>query len=211
MDPNLLARIDHLVNATPDLDRAVDELAVRFGVRATPGGQHLGRGTRNALMALGPECYLEIIGPDRGQPEPASPRWFGIDTLDESRLVAWAARAHSIDLVWATARRQGLFLGGITNGSRQGSDGSPLHWRYTEPVIDADPAIPFLIDWGESIHPARSAAPGCALADFFVQHTDVAGIRHALDLLDVHVRAQPGPAPALIATIDSPNGRVTLR
>ena len=49
--------IDHLVFAAPDLDRAVDDLAARFGVRASAGGKHTGRGTHNALLSLGPATY----------------------------------------------------------------------------------------------------------------------------------------------------------
>jgi hypothetical protein len=57
---SLLPRVDHLVYATPDLDRGIDEIEKLLGVRASPGGQHQGRGTRNALVALGPTAYLEI-------------------------------------------------------------------------------------------------------------------------------------------------------
>ena len=40
----LLPRVDHLVYATPDLDSGVEEIEKLLGVRATPGGQHPGRG-----------------------------------------------------------------------------------------------------------------------------------------------------------------------
>jgi hypothetical protein len=51
--PQLLGRVDHLVYATPDLKLGIHKLEKLLGVRATPGGQHLGLGTRNALIALG--------------------------------------------------------------------------------------------------------------------------------------------------------------
>jgi len=45
--------IDHLVYATVHLARTVDELNSRFGIKLTPGGQHVGLGTRNFLADLG--------------------------------------------------------------------------------------------------------------------------------------------------------------
>src|SRR5499426_4815344 len=94
---DLLARVDHLVYAAPDLNRGVEEIEKLLGVRATPGGQHPGRGTRNALIALGPTSYIEIIGPDPEQPKPDLPRQFGIDTLTEGRLVTWAAKSDDLE------------------------------------------------------------------------------------------------------------------
>jgi hypothetical protein len=52
MSKNL--HIDHLVYATPDLASAVADIESRFGVAPTPGGAHLGLGTFNALLGLGP-------------------------------------------------------------------------------------------------------------------------------------------------------------
>ena len=84
--------LDHLVYATPDLDASVEELAERLGTDPVPGGAHPGWGTRNALIGLGPGSYLEVIGPDPGQPRSDHPRPLLIDELTSARLVTWAYR-----------------------------------------------------------------------------------------------------------------------
>src|SRR5262245_41376476 len=119
LSDDFLERIDHLVYATNDLEKSVDELEARVGVRAAPGGPHPGRGTRNALIGLSAGTYLEIIGPDPDQPEPAAPRWFGIDTLTRPRLVTWAVKASPLERFAARAEAQGLRLGPIGSGSRR--------------------------------------------------------------------------------------------
>ena len=91
---SLLMRLDHLVYATPDLNLGIETIDKLLGVRATAGGQHPGLGTRNALVALGPSSYLEIIGPDPEQPKPAGRRRFGIDELKAPRIVGMGRQGH---------------------------------------------------------------------------------------------------------------------
>ena len=132
----LLATVDHLVYATPELNAGVERIEKLLGVKASPGGQHPGRGTRNALLALGPTSYLEIIGPDPEQPTPALPRPFGIDDLKEPRLVAWAAKSMDLARLAREAGRNGVRLGEVISGSRRRADGVMLSWRYTDPRDD---------------------------------------------------------------------------
>ncbi|MBI2188942.1 MAG: VOC family protein [Acidobacteria bacterium] len=208
----LLAAVDHLVYATPDLQRGVDRVEKLLGVRATAGGQHPGRGTRNALLSFGPTSYLEIIGPDPEQPTPALPRPFGIDGLREPRLVAWAAKATALEQLAADAVRGGVTLGEVIAGSRRRTDGVLLTWRYTDPrTVVADGLVPFFIDWGRTPHPAASAAPGATLVALRAEHPDAQRVHNALNRVGVELPVRQGPRAALIATIEGPRGRVELR
>jgi len=208
----LLAEIDHLVYATPDLDLGVSTIEKTLGIRATPGGQHPGMGTRNALVALGPASYLEIIGPDPDQPMPTGPRRFGIDTLTAPRLIGWVAKSRELDAVAARAAASGVPLGPVIPGSRKRPDGVVLSWRYTDPsIVAADRLVPYFIDWGSSPHPSATAARGATLVRLRAEHPDAPRVQKMIDALGLHLRVEKGSTPAMIATIDSPRGRVELR
>ena len=55
-----LLRLDHVVIAVADLERAVG-LCSHAGFTVVPGGRHPGRNTRNALIVFEDGAYLELI------------------------------------------------------------------------------------------------------------------------------------------------------
>ena len=91
-------------------------------------------------------------------------------------------------------------------------DGALLSWRYTDPrTVLADGLVPFFIDWGQSPHPAQTAAQGCSLIALRAEHPDAQRVQRLLGDLGIDLPVQSGPRPVLIAVIDSPRGRVELR
>ena len=207
-----LERLDHLIYATPDLDATVADVEARLGVRASTGGSHPGRGTRNALIAFGPSTYLEIMGPDPEQPDPPQPRWLGIDSLTEPRLVAWAAKSADLNQTVAAATGAGVQLGAVAHGSRRRADGTVISWSFTDPaVVVAGGVVPFFIDWGTSPHPALSAARGAALIAFSAEHPDPRSVQDGLRALGLVLDVAHGREPALVATIRTRTGTVSLR
>jgi hypothetical protein len=134
--------VDHLVFAAPSLEEGVRFIERTLGVTATPGGQHLGMGTRNALVSLGSDVYLEIIGPDPDQPEPARARPFGIDDLSGPRLVTWAARTTDLATMVEAAGKAGMDLGEIMEMSRQRPDGTLLRWELSSPFASRADGVP---------------------------------------------------------------------
>jgi hypothetical protein len=207
----VLSRVDHLVYGTPDLEAAVGALERTLGIRATPGGRHLGEGTRNALIALGPRSYLEILGPDPESPAPDRPRWLGVDGLDSPRLVAWAAVATDLDQLVEAAGRVGVPVGEIRTGSRSRPDGSALTWRLTDPRgIPAGGVVPFFIDWGDSPHPAASASAGAKLIGLRAEHPRPETVAGPLSTLGLDLAVERGAVPALVAVLEGPRGRIEL-
>lgn len=207
-----LARVDHLVWATPDLDDGIREIERLTGVRASAGGQHPSWATHNALLSLGTGMYLELLAPDPSVPPPARERPFGLDRLSRSHLVTWAAHESDLEGRLATLAAAGIDLGEILSGGRVRPDGVALHWRLTSPRAMLEGGVlPFLIDWGTSPHPSTTAAPGLALVALEIEHPEPEHLRQLLPRFGVDLPLRKAPQPALVATVDSPRGRVELR
>lgn len=203
--------VDHLIYAVPDLAAGIDELERRLGVRAAIGGRHPTWGTHNALLSLGPGCYLEIMAADPEAVPPASPRPAGLDTLTAPRLATWVAAAIDLERRVAGARAAGVDLGEVARRSRTRPDGSVLAWTMTDPIMPRmDGLVPFLIDWTGSAHPGASAPAGCRLIDLRAEHPDLDDVRRQLDALGLPMPVARGSAPRLIATLATPRGTVEL-
>jgi hypothetical protein len=135
-----MAIVDHIVYTTPDLHTTVVEFTAATGVRPEPGGSHPGMGTRNEQVALG-GCYLELIGPDFAQPEPAAGRLLGVDQ-GPSGFAAIALRpadGETMEDPVARASTVGFELGPIIDMHRVRPDGVTLRWRLTMPDIERGP------------------------------------------------------------------------
>jgi hypothetical protein len=196
--------LDHLVYAGPDLAAAVAHVTELTGVAPARGGSHVGIGTANYLADLGAGAYLEIVGPDPAQPEPARPRPFGIDELTESALVAWALRTTDLDAAIAEARANGFDPGDAVEMSRETADGELLSWRLTSPR----PGLaPFLIDWGDTPHPTTRGLPSLPLLMVTGTHPDPAKFAKVMDALNLEFLVRRAEKPGLSAALRRPDGR----
>ncbi|MER7838981.1 VOC family protein [Streptomyces sp. NPDC096040] len=200
--------LDHLVLATPDLAATVADFARRTGVTPAAGGVHPDLGTRNHLVSLGGTGYLEIIGPDPEQSVPPGARPFGVDALTTARLVTWAISPPDLDAAVAAARARGYDPGTPHPMSRRRPDGTLLEWRLTDST-SAHPLVPFLIDWGSSLHPTASGLPVTPLLAVSATAPDPAELRPLLRALGTDLPLAEGPLSFSI-TVDTPRGAVTF-
>src|SRR5262245_14566595 len=179
-------QIDHLIFTAPDLENGVREVETLGGVRAASGGQHLGQGTHNKLLALGPRTYLEIIAPDPAQPELSGPRPYGVDGVTRSGLVGWAIACEDIDRAHDDALAAGYDPGEGIDGHRLTPDGTMLRWRATSSARAAGLVL-FLISWGSTAHPAATAPSGLRLESLHIEHPDPESIGRVLRALGTDV------------------------
>jgi len=201
--------IDHLLYGVPDLDEGIDRIERLFGTRPARGGRHPAYGTHNALVSFGPSCYLEVISPDPGSPLPARGIGFGLQGIDAPRLVTWSLRHPTIE---AAAGRADL--GAVEPGRRERADGSVLSWMLTDPYAERmGGLIPFLIDWGDTPHPASSAPVGGRLVGLRLEHPSPARVLERLDLLGAdltEVDVVRADQASIVALIETPGGAVEL-
>jgi hypothetical protein len=203
-------RVDHIIFAAPVLEDGVREIERRFGIGAGGGGQHVGQGTHNALLALGPRTYLEVVAPDPGQPEPDGPRPYGVDGVVRAGLVGWALACDDIDTAVRDARTAGFDPGDVIEGHRLTSAGAMLRWRLTSNARTAG-VTPFLISWGDTPHPAATAPSGMRLDSIRLEHPDPELINRRMRILGFPVEVARAEQPALVASISGPTAAGELR
>lgn len=209
-----VAAADHLLLGVPDLERGIQWVEERTGIRPAVGGSHPGRGTRNALLALGAQQYLEVIAPDPAQKSYT----FQIDlrSLKEPRLVTWAAATSDIDALARDAKAAGRGVFGPSDGSRARPDGKVLKWRSlgvasTLAAGVVEP-IPFFIQWApDVVHPASDSPRGCELKTLRFAHPSPASVVDALEAVGIDADVASASEAALVATVSTPKGVIELR
>lgn len=200
---------DHMILGVSDLERGIAFVEERTGVRAMFGGVHPGRGTQNALLALGERRYLEIMAPDPKQAKVTQrPEIVG---MREPRLIGWAAHTDDIATVAKRAAEAGLAGVGPTDGSRVRPDGKTLRWKLFNLKNDEDGLLPFFIEWsGGSVHPAVDAPQGCQLERLAATSARADELAATCRKLGVELIVARGEKPQLRARIAGPNGEIEL-
>ncbi|HEY2548674.1 MAG TPA: VOC family protein [Candidatus Acidoferrum sp.] len=199
--------LDHILLGCSDLDRGIDFVEKRTGVRAAFGGVHPGRGTRNALLSLGEKHYLEIIAPDPQQP--GAPDHYGLQKLAEPRLVMWAAHPGDLSQFATRLSDAGLAFEGPTPGSRKSPDGRLLEWKTLNLKDDHAGLLPFFIEWSaNTVHPSADAPAGCHIVRFQLSGPHEPDLTRICAQLDLDVPVEKSQKSQLLARISGPNGKV---
>ena len=111
-------QIDHIVYCTTDLEAAVDYFETLFGIRPSIGGTHPSKGTKNALLNLGNQCYLEILAIDEKNVTFSGTRWMGIDLLQGPKITRWSLKSEDLKEDSGILKKYSSNLSYISEGSR---------------------------------------------------------------------------------------------
>ena len=132
-------------------------------------------------------------------------------SLTTPRLVTWAVHPADPDATVTDLAAAGFDLGPLLLMSRRTPAGDVLTWRLA--VTDPPPfdgVLPFVLDWGTTVHPARNPdLPRAGLRSLTATHPDEAALSRAMESMGVQLQVQQGPAQ-LTAVLDTPRGPLTL-
>ena len=207
----MINNVDHIVIAVSDLDKGMDWLEKKLGIRPVYGGQHITEGTHNALLNLGNSCYLELLAIDSSNKKINPPRWMGVDLIEAPTITRWAVKSNNIEQEVSFLKNVNPLLGNIKSGMRAKQDGSILKWQLSiplpEPMVEV---TPFLIDWGESVHPTTSLEPACKLVSMVLKHPYHTEIQEVMENINLDFKLEKGEQPSISIVVDSPNGLIKL-
>ena len=202
-----MSRIDHFMYAVPSLDDGMAWAADTFDAAAVYGGEHVGLGTRNALLSLG-DVYLEIIAPDpRQNLDGTLGEQFA--ALSSGGLVTWAVQGTLFQIAEAL-NAGGLTTQGPVRTQRRTAEGDLLVWELLFPRAHTfGPCMPFFIDWLECPHPSRTAPAGGAFGALSVSSPSAGALHEHLAAIGLDLEVTDG-ASALAVSIRTGRGEVVL-
>jgi len=210
-------RVDHVSYATePDgLKPTAARLAKKLGVSPVDGGVHPRFGTRNIILPLAHERYVEVVAV---LDHPASDKApFGQAVRARSEAGGgWLGWVVCVDDLSEAEQRLGREA---VIGNRRRPDGVELKWRQLGVKgLIADPQLPFYVQWDDrSVHPSVGAT-----TDVTISGLQIAGdpdrvwewlglpADQTSTVIDF-TWVEPNGTPGLVAvTFDTPQGPVTI-
>ena len=150
-------RVDHVSYAAEHdgLQATAERLSKLIGVDPVDGGIHPRFGTRNVILPLAHERYVEVV---ECLDHPASDKApFGQAVKARSASGGgWLGWVVAVDDIAPVEKRLGRQA---VDGNRRRPDGVDLRWRQIGVKgLMSDPQLPYYIQWADAeIHPSRGA------------------------------------------------------
>lgn len=211
-------RLDHLSFAAgPDgLAATAKRLGGLLGTEFHDGGVHPRFGTRNMILPMANDTYLEIV---EVLDHPASDKApFGQAVRARSALgggwLGWVVAVSDIAVLEQRLGREAV------NGNRHRPDGTELTWKQVGVNgLISDPQLPFFVEWlsPKEMHPSAGADKAFSLACLEIagdpqRVSEWLGETVEAPLEDIKVEwVAPHGTPGIIAAqVQTPNGLVRI-
>jgi len=210
-------RIDHVsYAASPEgLQATADELSRKLGITPRDGGVHPRFGTRNVILPLAGDRYVEVV---EVLDHPASDKApFGQAVRARSAAGGgWMAWVVAVDDLSDVEERLGRRA---VEGQRHTPEGVELQWRQIGiRGLIADPQLPFFIQWSSmDHHPSRLDDSPVRLTGLHISG-EAGRVREWLGLTEPDTWGDgvdfdfqsSGPAALASVTFEGPEGPVTI-
>jgi len=210
-------RVDHVSYAAePDgLKATARRLAEKLGVAAVDGGIHPRFGTRNIILPLAHDRYVEVVSV---LDHPASDKApFGQAVRARSEAGGgWLGWVVCVDDMTEAEQRLGREA---VAGNRRRPDGVELRWRQLGVKgLISDPALPFYVQWEDmSVHPSvgtktTATISGLQIAGEPERVCEWLGLPadQTSTVIDFTWVASEGAPRLQAVTFDTPEGPVTI-
>lgn len=195
------------------MDAAISGFEKSLGVQPIFGGFHTSFGTKNALVSLGKDCYLELLASDDTNTKASRPRWMGIDMLRTNKITRWAMKSNELEGDSTILKSMNPEMGSIRGGSRNVSNGGLLQWDLIMPLPHPEvELLPFMVDWAKSeIHPADDIPDmGCKLIQLYGTHPTPQKFVTIFEQLKIDFPIKTSTEIKINALIECPNGRIII-
>ena len=210
-------RLDHVSFAAgPDgLAGTAQRLGGLLGTEFVDGGVHPRFGTRNMILPLAGDTYMEVV---EVLDHPASDKApFGQAVRARSALGGgWLGWVVSVDDIAPIEQRLGREA---ANGNRHRPDGTELRWKQIGVNgLISDPQLPFFVSWETpELHPSTGASGSFSLACLEIagdpqRVSEWLGETVEAPLEDVKVEwVAPNGTPGIVAVqLQTPGGLVRI-
>jgi hypothetical protein len=209
-------RLDHLSYActTAELPDVVQRIGSDLGASFRDGGRHPAFGTRNFVLPLANDCYIEVVSALDHPSADKAPFGRAVQRVAEDGG-GWMTWVVSVDDISPWERK---LQRPAQPGHRIRPDGFDLRWKQIG-VLDvmADRQLPFFVNWETSAdeHPSQGASPITITAIELCGDPDTiaswlgAPMDQLLDSIDV--RWVDAEEPGLVALwFETPHGLVRI-
>ncbi len=210
-------RVDHVSYAAEHdgLQATAERLAKLIGVEPVDGGIHPRFGTRNVILPLAHERYVEVV---ECLDHPASDKApFGQAVRSRSEAgggwLGWVVRVDDIAPLETRLGRESV------EGNRHRPDGVELRWRQIGVKgLMSDPQLPFYIQWDDaSLHPSVGSRTNVTIEGLQIagdpdRVTEWLGLppNQTSTVIDFTFVAPHGTPGLLSVTFDTPEGKVVI-